>query len=149
MLRVMTKKDGKGDGLQVAEQLSELSGRFKRWRARHGGPGRRIPRELWEAAAATAVTAGIRETAVALRLSGSRLEWFVEAIRRDGLGELEEPGLAVAKDPGFVELSGAGLCLGSSILDIERRDGDRFCVQTIPGAMDLPVLVRMFLETER
>jgi hypothetical protein len=82
------------------DSLEAVARRFARWRRGRRQPGR-IPRELWEAAAAAASVHGLRETAARLQLNVQRLRQWMRA----GSRRADVPPPAAAR-PQFVELAG-------------------------------------------
>ncbi len=127
--------------LRCSAGLRAVSRRLERWRARHGGRGRRIPNELWLEAASVASADGVSETARALRLDRDRLGVLVSelATRPDG-GE-EEAG-------GFVELEVGSVLRGQRcVVQVVSRGGDFFRVETESDAVDLVAFARAFLGT--
>lgn len=127
--------------LRCSGGLRAVSRRLERWRARHGGRGRRIPNELWLEAASVASADGVCETARALRLDRDRLGVLVSelATRPDG-GE-EEAG-------GFVELEVGSVLRGQRcVVQVVSRGGDFFRFETESDAVDLVALARAFLGT--
>lgn len=121
----------------ISRELSGVSERVQRWRERHGGPGKRIPQELWTAAAAVARSEGVEATARVLRLREERLAELVS--------ELEGEGSA---SPAFIEL-GPLPASGKTVVELVSRRGDRMRVD-VAGAssLDIARLARAFLRDD-
>lgn len=127
-----------------AGSLDEVRARLERWRERHGGPGTRIPEELWSEAARVAVVAGIGATARALRLNEGRLAKRMVCAERSSSAS-EEPARSV-----FVELDPSGVCSsGRTLLVLEREGGERLRIE-VTGAttVDVIALMRTFWSRE-
>lgn len=116
-----------------------VSRRLQRWRRDHGGPGRRIPEELWELAADVARVEGVEETARALRLDSARLE-------REVAGS-QVVATAQTAPLEYVELgaSEVGLTTQRASLEVVTAGGDRLRIEVV-GTLDVPGVVRAFAE---
>ena len=129
------------DMLRSSEDLRDVSRRLSRWRARYGGRGRRIPRELWLEAAAIASVAGVEVTARTLRLDPGRLEVVVsESVDSSG----------AAGEPGFVELDVQSLLAGDGgrcVVEVHHRAGHRLRIE-VEGGLDVGALTRAFIGGE-
>jgi len=111
------------------EQFREVRRRLEEWRRQSGGRGRRIPAELWSAAAAVARREGVSATATALRLNAARL--------RRSMGE-EPCGTE------FVELDPREVSASSQIVvRLIGADGEQLWLE-LPGPIDLVALVGSF-----
>jgi hypothetical protein len=125
-----------GDG--ASSRLDRARRSIERWRSAYGGPGRPIPTELWEKAAAVARIEGVDATARALRLDrarlASRLEPCAESLHDDaGAG-------------GFVEVDARGVCAaGQTVVRLVGRDGERLEITlSAASAVDIAALARAF-----
>jgi len=118
-----------------AGALETVRNRLNQWRKEHGGPGRRIPAELWDQAARVAESVGPEETARALRLDERRLVAMLEVL-----------------EPSFVEIEGMAQLAASAatVVEIHNRYGDRMrvCIPT-DGTDALVQLAMALLEAGR
>jgi hypothetical protein len=119
--------------------LGKVRSRLERWRARYGGPGRRIPEDLWSAAAEIARVEGVEPTARALRLREQSLSERVKQGPR-----LREEFKESAQTE-FMELDSSGLCFsGRTLLLLESQD-ERVRVEVTGAAtVDVIALARAF-----
>ena len=125
-------------GVGTSPRLSEVEGRLNRWRQRHGGPGVRIPEELWSAAAEVAEVEGVCVAARRLRLREAalarRLERASRAKKACGDG-----------DGGFLELDVSELSSSGRTVVVLEGEGDRLRVEvTGAAAVDVIALARAF-----
>jgi len=123
--------------------LAEVRVRLERWRRRHGGPGMRIPEELWTEAARVAQVEGIGTTARTLRLRREGLSKRIEGAHRDE-GEGASPGSA------FVQLDMRDLCSpGRAVVELE-GEGERVRVEmTGAPTVDVIALAQAFWNRRR
>ena len=130
-------------------ELCRVEKRVSRWRARHGGRGRRIPEELWSAAAEVAAVAGVNETARVLSIDRKRLS------RRVGVGPsvasaaelLERAALA---STGFVEVDAQRMfARGRTVVRLTSRDGEQLEIEVEGSAMDVVSVARALWERAR
>ena len=68
--------------MKAADELAVVGRHIEDWRKQHGGRGKRLPEELWNAAAGVARGRGVEVTARALRLSRSGLRQRRAGARR-------------------------------------------------------------------
>ena len=124
-------------------QLTAAIRRFEHWRRRHGGPGRRLPDELWELAVQVSRVQGAPETARALRLDVARLEERLEI----ELGPLREGASGdECSRLEFVELGASEVgAAGRSAIKVVSAAGDRLHIDTA-APLDVAGLVRVFCE---
>jgi len=120
-------------------QLAEVHEWLTSWRGRHGGRGRPIPEELWEAAAEVAEVEGISTTARALGLDRTRLAQrlptsSVERQRTVSFVELQTQQ-APSTDRVVVHLTG--------------QDGEQMEVSIRGGALDVVGVMREFWNRAR
>jgi hypothetical protein len=112
------------------------------WRRKFGGPGRRIPDELWADAGEAARSNGIAKTARVLRLDVRKLSVVAKEVAASAPTESVAPTT-------FVELGGLDIGAQNESVQIEYvgRDGDRIRVHVPSGArsaVDVVELVRAF-----
>lgn len=128
--------------------LSETRRRLERWRGRHGGPGKRIPEELWGEAVEVARVQGVAPTAKALRLDPRGLRRRVaasgeEAPQREPDGPSGSRG---SSGPEFVELDARGL-FGpkQTVVRVDEGEGRRLVVE-VSGetTVDVAAVVEAF-----
>lgn len=130
---------------EASRRMAEAQRQFRRWRRTHGGPGRRLPRFLWEQATQVALVAGVEVTARELRVNATRLGELAEAAR----SRHEASGGAEASN-GFVEVDGAtvlGRREGQAVLRFVGRGGARLRID-INGAstVDAVAMAQAFWE---
>ncbi len=98
---------------------------LERWRRRHGGPGRRIPEDLWDLAVEVAEVEGVPATARALRLDVARLEERMMVAQAEGSHNGEHSRLK------FVKLEAAEVgAVGRSAVDVVSAAGNRLHIDT-------------------
>lgn len=115
--------------------LHALKGKLTRWRVKHGGPGRRIPEEIWSAAVELARMEGVEPIAHALRLNAERLERRVE----------DAEGIEITE---FVEITGE--VAGTSVVSVKGPRGERLLLELPSSASAAGAVVAAFLsELER
>ncbi len=117
---------------KISQALVTVRQRVECWRKEHGGPGSRIPKELWDQAVSVARAEGVSAASRALRMDYGRLK------ERVALSE------SASGDDAFVELE-RGQLGGSvkTVVELQRRDGARMRVETASG-VDLEGLTRAF-----
>ncbi len=115
---------------KMSQELVTVRKQVEVWRKEHGGPGSRMPKELWGEAARVARVEGVSATSRALRVDYGRLKGRVAVA--EGHSERQT----------FVELGqfGGG---GRTVIEFERGDGARIRVET-GGGVDLEGLTRAF-----
>ena len=121
---------------EVAHLLARTQDELAEWRRTHGGPGRRIPEELWAAAAEVAREQGVAPTARRLRLRAERLEQLVVALDDAERGRSFE----------FVEFQCEKIGVpGQTVLQLVGRDGEQLRIE-VPGTrtVDLVSIARAF-----
>ena len=125
-------------------RLGEVRRSLERWRREHGGRGRPIPTDLWNAAAAVARIVGVAETARALRLDRMRLASRVEC----GGQQVEDRTATVGP---FVEIAAGGICAPpQTVVRMEGRDGERLEITlSATSAVDVAALARAFWTRSR
>lgn len=138
-------------GRQAAGQsrLPTVSRRLSEWRERHGGRGRPIPVELWDAAVAIARTDGVAQTARALGVDRRRLERLVAADPSPAASALRVAlplSAALPTSVDFVQLDAEALCpRGHAVVQLEGADGERVRVELSGAcAVDVVALSRAF-----
>ncbi|MEO8185281.1 MAG: hypothetical protein ABI895_41265 [Deltaproteobacteria bacterium] len=121
-------------------QIDRMQRRLEQWRQRHGGPGRPIPKELWDGAAEVARVEGVAVTARALRLDRYRLAQRTE-VEADA-----HVGVGAEASAGFVEVDARRFCLPQpTLLRFESRDGERLEVELgAATAVDVVALAEAF-----
>ncbi len=130
-------------------ELGRVEKRLSIWRKRHGGRGRRIPEELWRAAAEVSAVAGVNETARVLGVDRARLQ------RRLGAGLVGASGVAArtrttVASPAFVEVDARGVFgRGKTVVRLTGRDGERLEIEVEDRAMDVAAVMRAFWERAR
>lgn len=126
-----------GDSLGMARARQHM----ECWRREHGGPGVRIPEELWDEAVGVARGEGLSKTARALRLDQHRLKARAMHVQEvDGTSDRVE-----ATEPTFVEVGIGPLGGSRTVVDFAGRDGDRMRIEvTGPVAVDVVGLSRAF-----
>jgi len=87
-------------------ELGRVEKKLSRWRQRHGGRGRPIPRELWAAAAEVAAVAGVKVTARVLGIDRERLARRVRESSSGACAVVAQPAptRVAAASPAFVEV---------------------------------------------
>jgi len=96
-----------------------------------------MPAELWAAAVALARTRGTYRMARALRVD------YESLARR--VAETGGEGTAETKSDGFVELRGADLLGGATVVEVSDTDGARMTIRIGAGsALDATALVSAF-----
>jgi hypothetical protein len=124
--------------------LAATSEALTSWRRQFGGRGRRIPEGLWAEAAEVARSAGVVETARALRLDAKRLAALVEPL-----------AARAEREPAtFVELGGVEVVPVPEPVVVEfiGREGDQIRVRVSRGGgsgVDLAELARAFWSRSR
>ena len=125
----------------VQNGLPTVRRRLSEWRERHGGRGRPIPAELWDAAVTIARTEGVAPTARVLGIDRRRLERLAGA-------EPAPAALRVVSPPSmeFVQLDAGALCpQGHAVVLLEGADGERVRVELSgASAVDIIGLSRAF-----
>jgi hypothetical protein len=122
--------------------LEELRGRVTRWRAKHGGRGKRLPDWVWAQAGSLAPRVGVDGVAQALKLRVDRLAAFADLVAP---GEITPAGPS-----GFVELApGMVLGDGSVVAEIELRGSVRARVRGGDPDVVARVLCRLIEEDRR
>ena len=128
--------------LHSDHQLDQLAGQFERWRQHRSHPSERIPRELWDQAAALAMVLPSSRVAKHLRLSPSDLKHHL-------LAQQKTPSPVLAPALSFVEVPPApehpALRPGIEI-ELQRADGARLRLSSCESTLPLGALVRAFLE---
>ena len=118
----------------VKVELGRVERQLSRWRAQHGGRGRRLPEPLWMAAAEVASQAGVNETARVLGLDRERLLRRV-GVRPGGATGTEVGGPAASS--AFVEVDAQRVfARGKTVVRLRRRDGDQLEIEVEGSAMD-------------
>lgn len=135
----MSRTERQG-GQERSLALRRAEEAVERWRARHGGPGVRIPERLWALAVEAAGSEGVGATARCLRLSRLRLARRV-ALEPVADGSRESPELAP-----FVELRMSEPRVGcEAVIELSGGDGER--VRMVVGdvrQLDVVGLARAF-----
>jgi hypothetical protein len=130
-----------------ASRLPTVRRRLSEWRERHGGRGRPIPAELWDAAVTVARSEGVAETARALGVDRRRLERLAAAERAPAVAA-SASALRVAPPPSvdFVQLDAEAFCRGGlTVVQLESADGERVRVELSGAcAVDVVALSRAF-----
>lgn len=129
--------------------LERVEKKLSTWRGRHGGRGRRIPEELWRAAAEVAALAGVNETARVLGVDRERLLRRVgpRASGASGAAVLAQPAVA---SPAFVEVDARGVFgRGKTVVRLTSRDGEQLEIEVEGSAMDVAAVARAFWERSR
>jgi hypothetical protein len=122
-------------------RLITVHRRLEQWRRRHGGPGTRIPEDLWDEAVAAARVDGIEATARALRLDPERLE------RR--VCEQPEPHTNGGGRSQFVELQAVEVgSAARNVIELLAADGERMRIE-ITGKLDVQALAGAFWNRRR
>jgi hypothetical protein len=128
----MQKELGIGFGSDLAEVGRELSA----WRSVHGGPGRRLPSEIWDAVVRLATVGDPGPVARALRLNPDSLA------RRMASGNSRRTGVR-ARRPEFVELKAVPQppVQGGCRVEVTAADGSRLSIHlSDPASVDLVAL---------
>ena len=124
-------------------RLAEVQQWLTSWRDEHGGRGRPIPEELWEAAADVAQVEGLVATARALGLDRTRL-----ARRMPASSIARQP--SVSSCPGFIELRSAHpLPTDRVVLRLTGRDGEQMEVSIQGEVLDVGAVMREFWNRAR
>jgi hypothetical protein len=122
-------------------ELFKLARGFERWRA-SARPGRRIPEDLWDAAARLARTYGVSRISAVLKLSYSDLQRRAQAERASSTQTQAPPTFVELPAPkGSVGLSSQGT------IELVHACGARLMLR-LPEAKaeDLLALLRAFLD---
>jgi hypothetical protein len=120
-------------------RIESLRIRLSRWRAEHGGRGRRIPDSLWAEAAEVASVEGVEVTARNLRLSSDRLEDRV-AERTERRGDPHEGDVGGAE---FVEVAlPQAVSTGRAMFMFSNRHGDELSIVDMAGSVDIRELLQ-------
>jgi hypothetical protein len=132
-----------------ASRLPTVRRRLSEWRERHGGRGRPIPAELWDAAVTIARTDGVAQTARALGVDRRRLERLAAAEPSPAASALRvapPPSMAPAPSVDFVQLDTEAFCRrGHAVVQLESADGERVRVELSgASAVDIVALSRAF-----
>src|SRR5436309_1638309 len=99
-------------------RLERTRDRLARWREQYGGPGIRLPEQLWAEAAEVARVEGVAVTARALRMDRARLAALLEP---DGAAADTRTEVS----DGFVEVDAGRLCSAPrTVVRFEGRDGE-------------------------
>jgi hypothetical protein len=130
-------------------RLPTVRRRLSEWRERHGGRGRPIPAELWDAAVAIARTDGVAQTARALGVDRRRLERLAAtepALAAAALRVAPPPSVASPTSLDFVQLDTEAFCpRGHAVVQLEGADGERVRVELSGAcAVDVVALSRAF-----
>lgn len=129
--------------LHSDHQLDQLAGQFEHWRQNRSHSSERIPRGLWDQAAALAMVLPYSRVAKHLRLSPSDLKHHL-------LAQHQTPTPILAPALSFVEVPPAPehptLRPGTEI-ELQRADGARLRFASCESTLPLAALVRAFLET--
>jgi hypothetical protein len=138
-------------GREAAGQsrLPTVQRRLSEWRERHGGRGRPIPAELWDAAVTVARTEGVSQTARALGVDRRRLERLSAAEPAPAVSALRvAPPPSVASPPSvdFVQLDAESFRpRGLTVVQLEGADGEHVRVELSGAcAVDVVALSRAF-----
>jgi hypothetical protein len=126
----------------LAFAVESVRRQFEKWR-RDPGRDRRIPEDLWQAAAELAREHGIWRTALALRLNNQAL--------KERLAAAGSPSRSEVPRGAFIELSPPMLRAGADcVLELVDRQGNRMRVE-LRGcvAPDLAALTREFRRSEK
>lgn len=128
--------------------LGDVGRRFREWRERHGGRGRRLPDELWREAARLARSGDVARVAKVLRLRPEALR------RRLGRGDRGSEGRAGGRH--FVEITpvadaSAGRRIGAAgggcSVEVSGRGGRTVSLHFVDlDGVDLVALTRQLLE---
>ena len=111
-----------------------------RWRREHGGPGVRIPEDLWNEAVGVARVDGLSRTARALGLDHGRLKARASCSVAEGEGISDRPRGAT-----FVEMGIGALGSSRTVVEFVGQDGDRMRIDvTGPSGVDVVGLSREF-----
>ena len=126
----------------VTPSIEQVRRRFESWRA-SPRRGRRIPEELWWAAASAAQRHGVHRTAQALGLNAQTLRQRVEQPASD------EPTVSPA-GPAFVEVRPpASWPTAGCVIEIEAASGTRMRIELpATAAPDAMTLARVLLGGE-
>lgn len=117
---------------RVSGQLKEVQRRVERWRERGGGKGRRMPEELWQAAAEVARVEGLYTTSRALRVEYNRLKQRVTS------AAVSSTTSSVSSS--FVELDMGQLCGAcKTVIEVCGRGGDRMRIE-VTGAEAVDII---------
>jgi hypothetical protein len=134
-------------------KLSAVRQRLERWRERHGGRGRRIPEELWNAATEVARVDGVGSTARALRLDVGLLARRLEVASRpaDLVPVQAMASEAPRASDDFIELDARALSApGQMVVRLESEDGEKLELELSGACMPSAVqLARAFWSRPR
>ena len=131
-------------------RLPTVRRRLSEWRERHGGRGRPIPAELWDAAVTVARNEGVAQTARALGVDRRRLERLAAteqpALAASALRVAPPPSVALPPSVDFVQLDAEAFCpRGLTVVQLEGADGERVRVELSgASAVDVVALSRAF-----
>jgi hypothetical protein len=128
--------------LHSDHQLDQLAGQFERWRQNRSHPSERIPRGLWDQAAALAMVLPYSRVAKHLRLSPSDLKHHLPA-RQETPSPVLAPALSFVEVPPTPEHP--TLRPGTEI-ELQRADGARLRLSSCESNLPLAAMVRAFLE---
>jgi len=129
---------GQEGAYESGQHLESLRERLERWRAEHGGRGRRIPDELWAEAMEVAGEDGVERTAGVLRLDRERLGDLVTESKRwrnDGREEKAK----------FIEVELPKVCdRGCTMISLIGGDGEEMRIIDMAGDVDVQALAQAF-----
>lgn len=126
----------KSDNVCTAKfSLEEVRGRLESFREER--TGRRIPEELWDAAARLCEHHSVNRVSKALGLNYMDLRKRVK---------VAEPKPRTAPSPGFLELDLKDLSGAKCLVEMEATDGAKLRIE---GAADLLEIVRLFWGRDR
>jgi transposase len=128
--RLTSRFSAKEAEMDETRTMGSVSRRLRRWRGEHGGPGRRIPEELWQMAAEVACVEGVEVTARALRLDRARLARHVETWRPPAAAATA-PVQYIELGASEVEPTGQRACV-----EVSTAGGDRLRIEVV-GGVDL------------
>ena len=130
-------------------ELGRVEKKLSIWRERHGGRGRRIPSELWRAAAEVAAVAGVNETARVLGVDRARLQRRLGA-RPVGASDIAARTRTTVGSPAFVEVDARGVFgRGKTVVRLTSRDGEQLEIEVEGSAMDVAAVARALWERSR
>jgi hypothetical protein len=126
------------------EALTELAGRFERWRQSRTHGRVRIPEDLWDQAIALSTVLSNARVAKRLRLSPTGLR--KQRVARQGPSAMA----GAETPPAFVDITPSmpwpTASSAETQVEIERPDGAWMCIRSRASATPLVALVRTFLE---
>jgi hypothetical protein len=127
---------GPGDREHIAPDIEALRQDIDRWRETREKQGP-VPEDLWRRAVELARRHGVTQVSRDLRLHYSKLKERVEAGERPA-----SPGVVVAPETTFVELTGAsvlgGADVGEVVVEVSGADGSAMSVH-VPATVPLDV----------